>query len=195
MITGAARLAPESALHPKRIAATYQSGFSEGRDMKSKLVCGIGINDADYKVRTADWFCPFYQRWYGMLTRCYGNRIQASYRDCSVCDEWLTFSKFKRWMERQDWHDKQLDKDIIKPGNRVYSPEACIFVSRKDNTSALHQRVRANNKTGVNGVGFHKGVGKYRARIKINGKENHIGWFSTIKEAKTARLEAEKNLA
>lgn len=30
-----------------------------------------------------------------------------------MADEWNTFSNFKNWMEKQNWEDKQLDKDII----------------------------------------------------------------------------------
>ena len=53
---------------------------------------------------------------------------RPAYKDVVVRQEWLTFSNFKRWMEKQDWEGKQLDKDIIVLGNKVYSPETCAFV-------------------------------------------------------------------
>ena len=70
-----------------------------------KLVCGKGINDATYEVtknKRANgktktyWRCKFYDTWRSMITRCYHPKaITTAYNDCSVCEEWLTFSNFK----------------------------------------------------------------------------------------------------
>ena len=35
---------------------------------------------------------------------------------------------FRAWMMQQDWEGKQLDKDILVPGNKMYSPDTCVFV-------------------------------------------------------------------
>lgn len=108
---------------------------------KIGIVFGVGINDVgrvSNNKNGANYRCPFYARWHSMITRCYSEKFQyknPSYIGCSVCDEWLTFSNFKRWMEQQDWHGKDLDKDILVKGNRVYSPETCMFVDRKTNIS------------------------------------------------------------
>ena len=119
--------------------------------MKNKLVYGVGINDADYIVciyeelpRTNGkqnqkivWRCPFYSRWMSMLRRCYSKAYQEkqpSYKGCSVCEEWLTFSNFKSWMETQDWEGKQLDKDLLVYKNKIYSPETCVFIDQRLNT-------------------------------------------------------------
>lgn len=67
-----------------------------------------------------------------MLSRCYSERYLSkhqSYIGSSVCDEWLKFSNFKKWMQSQDWRGKQLDKDFLSDGQRVYSPDTCIFIS------------------------------------------------------------------
>ena len=67
-----------------------------------------------------------------MLQRCYSESHlvrQPTYKGCSVCEEWLTFSNFKSWMEQQDWEGKQLDKDLLVYKNKIYSPETCVFVS------------------------------------------------------------------
>lgn len=107
----------------------------------SDLVYGVGVNDADYVVskeavvngnRKHVSLCPFYSAWRGMLDRCYNKNRTAknkTYEGCTVCENWLTFSKFKEWMEKQDWRGKHLDKDIIIKGNKVYCPEHCAFVS------------------------------------------------------------------
>ena len=109
-----------------------------------KLVCGVGINDADYAVQKLEtvgyadgkrkqrlvWVCPYYQTWIDMLKRCYSDKLQErqpTYKGCSVSEEWLTFSAFKVWMEKQDFERKQLDKDLLFEGNKVYSAETCVF--------------------------------------------------------------------
>jgi len=107
---------------------------------KTKLVCGVGVNDADYPVsRSVDYGfglsyskCKFYITWVNMLKRCYSASYQLNkptYVGCESCDEWLFFSNFKAWMEKQDWHGKYLDKDILLLGNKTYSPQTCLFVS------------------------------------------------------------------
>ena len=93
-----------------------------------KLVCGVGINDADYAVvewetigyvngkqnQKRVWECPYYKVWGSMLKRCYSDKYQEryqTYKGCTVSEEWLTFSNFKNWMEKQDWEGKHLDKE------------------------------------------------------------------------------------
>lgn len=84
-----------------------------------RKILGVAINDAEYvvtaKVDGVKISCPYYKVWANMLQRCYNKKEQErypNYAGCTVCDEWLTFSTFKSWMERQDWRGKHLDKDI-----------------------------------------------------------------------------------
>jgi hypothetical protein len=112
---------------------------------KGNIVCGVGYNDADYTVtkRSAingvskrSWCCPFYSAWKRMLERCYDRKAHAyrpTYVGCSVTQDWLTFSVFRTWMISQDHEGKQLDKDLLVPGNKVYGPDACVFVSSQIN--------------------------------------------------------------
>lgn len=107
----------------------------------SKLVQGVGINDADYliypMVNGKKVMCPFYQTWGNMLIRCYSpaeKKRHPTYTGCSVCPEWHSFMAFKAWMLTQDWQGKQLDKDLLIPGNKRYSPETCAFVDKVTNT-------------------------------------------------------------
>lgn len=116
---------------------------------KRGLVAGIGINDADYvvdkkvcKSRKERWLCPYYSRWKAMILRCYSGR-QASYENTFVCEEWLTFSNFRKWMITQDWEGKELDKDLLGDGT-LYSPTNCTFVPSQVNkfmTNALPERL------------------------------------------------------
>ncbi len=107
---------------------------------KKKLLFGVGVKD-EHLITTVfvegkSKMCPYYQRWYDMLRRCYSETYQKnhpSYKDVTCCDEWLTFSNFKSWMEQQDWENKTLDKDLLDPSNNMYCPEKCIFVDIRIN--------------------------------------------------------------
>lgn len=98
---------------------------------KNKLVCGIGINDYDGSMRINGKRMLSYACWHSMLNRCYSAEYQTrfpTYIGCSVCEEWLLFSNFKVWYDENYKPRFQLDKDILFPGNKVYSPETCRFV-------------------------------------------------------------------
>lgn len=71
-----------------------------------------------------------------MKQRCYSalfHQRRPSYIGCVVCDEWLVFENFYYWVVNQDWKGKHLDKDILIPNNKIYSPDTCVFVSPKLN--------------------------------------------------------------
>lgn len=168
----------------------YKSALSP-----DKLVFGVGINDADYKVNPVidgkRVMCPYYSRWLHMLRRCYSSywiKKYPTYNGCSVCEEWLTFSNFKKWMETQDWEGKELDKDILsaKNRNKIYSPEACIFI-----TGRLNRFLKTPQTTGEYkmGVDFIKKLGKFRSRCKDpfdDFKSIHLGCFSSEEAAHEA---------
>lgn len=103
--------------------------------MARKLICGVGVNDADYPITR----CPYYRKWRDMLPRCYSEQYQnrnPSYREVNVCDTWHTFSVFKMWMEQQEWQCMVLDKDLIGSvyGIKLYSKSTCIFIPAQVNS-------------------------------------------------------------
>jgi hypothetical protein len=55
----------------------------------------------------------------------------------------------------------------------------------------MNKGVPKNNTSGCTGVGWHKTEGKWRARIKINGKSIELGHFVQKKDAIKARKQAE----
>ena len=153
--------------------------------MKRKLVHGIGVNDADYITSMFDsngkeLKCPYYRKWLAIFERCYSPRFhvrQPCYKDCTVCEGWFLFSNFKRWMQNQDWQGKDLDKDIINYGNKIYSPDNCCFVERHVNNLILDNKlIRGKYPVGVT---YHKRDGVYHARIKKCGKHIYLGSSST----------------
>lgn len=157
---------------------TLSKEHERNRKKSGKLVCGWGINDADYKVRpyngygdTSRW-CPYYGTWQTMISRCYGSqsrRDPANIRE--VCEDWRKFSVFKEWMKTQDWEDKSLDKDILTFGGNLYSPETCIFVQEGLNSYFSRSR-RSDLPYGVTKHINKSGSVVYKARDVFNGKSN-----------------------
>ena len=162
---------------------------------KRKLVCGVGVNDADYtvypRVNGKLVMCPIYRAWASMLLRCYSSKYlcrNPTYIGCIACDEWLTFSNFKKWMERQDYEGKQLDKDIIVSGNKIYSPDTCVFVSNAVN--ALLNDNGAQRGKYKQGVRRNKHRNKFRSEISICGSTKSVGSYDTEQEAYAAYVAA-----
>lgn len=160
------------------------------------LVQGVGINDAEYVVKPRNGEdCPFYRAWIRVLERCYCKKFKKSrptYQDVVVCKEWLTFSNFKAWMETQDWRGKQLDKDLLLQGNKIYGPDSCIFISLELNT-LLIDSAKLRGKYPL-GVSYHVRVKTYAASISFKKKPTHLGYFSTPQEAHIAWQEKKKNI-
>lgn len=59
---------------------------------------------------------------------------------------------------------------------------------RENNRNRAGVKGRPNAANGVYWCSYHQ---KYRARIKVEGRDMHIGYFSTIEEARTARKQVE----
>lgn len=51
-------------------------------------------------------------------------------------------------------------------------------------------KLPGNNTSGVRGVSWHNGTGKWVARISENGKMRTIGYYDTIDKAAAARQNA-----
>lgn len=165
---------------------------------KLKLVYGVGNNDANYPINNSHyengkqiitWRCPFYEKWASMLRRCFSEKFQSkhpSYKGVLVCNEWLTFSNFKSWMEKQDWEGKELDKDFLGDG-KLYSPDTCAFIP--DNINCLFHDNKSKRSTHPLGVSkLNRGLRKpFQSRIK-NGssKQVHLGYYLSESEAHRA---------
>ena len=168
----------------------------------SRLIFGVGINDANYNVVKQEkvnnrsktvWKCPYYKKWKGMLSRCYFKGYQEkypTYEGCTVCKEWLTFSNFKKWMEQQEWEGRSLDKDFLSEGNKTYSPSTCMFIPQKLNNFILTRgKTRGLYPIGVNYQKKPKHMINERTKpymSQVNnqtGKKVYLGYYSTPIEA------------
>ena len=174
------------------------------------LIFGVGINDADYsvivrkeqpssgkkRVRNVIFKCPYYFKWHDMLRRCYSKTsltTRPNYAKCSVCKEWLLFSNFKAWMETQNWEGNQLDKDLLIKSNKVYSPQACCFVTTEVNNFILEQA----SKRGEFKIGVHRHTVNqtFITQINVENKRTYLGSFNTEEEAHEAWLTEKLKLA
>ena len=178
----------------------------------NKLVYGVGVNDLGYRIQVWEelpknggkrilksvFKCRYYAAWTSMLTRCYSKKFlesNQSYIGTSVCSEWLSATAFKKWMEKQDWSGKCLDKDIIVPKSKLYSPDTCAFVLKATNSFVTaSDAIRGEYPIGVD---LLKPTGKYRALCQnlFTGKREYLGLFSTPEEAHEAWRKHKHELA
>ena len=75
----------------------------------------------------------------------------------------------------------------VKHDNRVTNLRS---VTHHENSQ--NQTKPRNNTSGFIGVDFHKRSGKWRARIRIDGKLRDLGYFGTAEQAADCRRAAEK---
>ena len=163
-------------------------------------IAGVGINDANYNVCQTEtiegkqriiWKCPFYTTWAQMINRCYNKNLKfkkPSYVGSETVPEWHYFMTFRSWMIEQDWEGKELDKDLLVPGNKVYGPETCVFISQSLNKFIIHSK---GNKNGLPpGVAYKKTINKFVSQYydKKNCKLYRIGVHDTAEDAHEAWL-------
>jgi len=118
----------------------------DGR-VKDKLkpnVCGVGfVGQGKYKPYSEGADTKQYTAWISMIRRCY-SKIELdrfpTYKNCTVCKEWLNFQNFAKWFDDNYIDGFELDKDIKFDGNKIYSPNNCSFVSQKDNAIKAHSK-------------------------------------------------------
>lgn len=139
---------------------------------------GIGKYKSPFKGR--DY--KVYKTWNHMLERGYSDKCQKNnptYISCTVASEWQCFQNFANWSEENYIEGFHLDKDILKKGNKIYSPETCCFVPIEINSLFTScKKVRGKYPIGVTKKG-----NKYEARVNKNGDRESQGLFDTPEEA------------
>ena len=134
-----------------------------------------------------------YQCWSNMLKRCYNKNVhnkQPTYKDCSVCNEWLCYENFEKWYDENYYKVGEermcLDKDILVKGNKVYSPETCIFAPQRINT--LFRELNNNEFPTLE----ERSNGTFAIRIRMNGKSKRISGFETKEKAEECYLKEKR---
>lgn len=143
---------------------------------------GVGIHRASIK----DKCTKAYLLWKGMITRCYDEKFhkrQPTYKECKVCEEWHNFQNFAEWLSKQEFYQDgyELDKDIVKKGNKIYCPQYCRMVPKKINT-ILSSCSASRGKYPI-GVVFNKTEKKFTAAIRLYGQRKPLGYFNNADDA------------
>ena len=162
-------------------------------------VCGIGII-GDTRTSSGGKMKNSYNIWNSMINRCYNNRVKEkhnTYTNCYVCNEWLCYANFEKWYDENYYevceiNNKMcLDKDILVKGNKIYSPETCVFVP--NNINCLFTKTDKLREIFPIGVYLSKD-GSYVSQMSItkNGTKTkkYLGRYSSIN---SAFLEYKKN--
>lgn len=164
----------------------HWNNFKNGRAKNpyDKLINGAGyVGVGNYKtVEPNGKLTRIYVTWHDMLVRCYKEKVRhlhPSYEGCTMCDKWLNFQNFAKWYEK-NYYDigegrMHLDKDILCIGNKVYSPEYCVFVPQRINMIFMSKPNKDNLPSGIS----RSITGRYTASYNTKG----LGTYNTLEEA------------
>lgn len=137
-----------------------------------------------------------YMTWHDVHKRCYDSKYhekKPTYENCTVCKEWNNYQNYAIW-HIENYYEvgnerMMLDKDILCKGNKVYSPETCIFVPQFINSLFT----KSNKARGDCPIGVTKDGNKFMARLnKDNGKLIWLGTYDTPEEAFLAYKKAKE---
>ena len=148
---------------------------------------GIGAN-GEYTAKTHR---DTYNCWLGMLARCYDAKTKErlpTYAGCTVAKRWHNFQNFAADYEAMVGYGNkgwQLDKDILFPGNKMYSRNKCCLVPSQINTLIIKPSQHRGLPTGVTKVQNKCGI-NYAAYCRVKGKNINLGMYNTANAAQNA---------
>lgn len=115
-----------------------------------------------------------------------GSLHSGGYRQVGVFGLTYFVHRIAWLMDKGEWPADQLDHiNGVCTDNRICNLRP---VSHTENLK--NQKVYRNNTSGVVGVYKDAKSGKWRARIKVNGKTKSLGYYDTIEKAEAAIEEA-----
>ena len=148
---------------------------------------GVGYSDSLFQPSIGGKVVWQYALWKAVLARCFPNKTRAgkpTYQDVTCCDEWLSFSNFVEWVNKEvDYKGKpvnlELDKDILAIGNKVYSKDTCCFVPPQINMLFC----TAGAKRGKHPIGVIEVKGRFVAGLNMYGRKVNVGSYDTPERA------------
>lgn len=129
-----------------------------------------------------------YHIWTQMIQRCH-NTESTGYekygaKGIEVTEEWHDPYLFMGWALLNGYRENLTIER--KDGRLGYSPDNCTWIPCEQ--QAFNQGKSSRNTSGYVGVSFHKGTGKWAARVTVAGKRKQIGRYDTPEEANQVRL-------
>lgn len=162
-------------------------------------VHGVGyMGEGKYKTSANGMYSEQYRAWQNMLKRCYSSKYQErrpTYIGCSVDSRWHNLQAFGDWFDQNHTSDWHLDKDLLIKDNKIYSPDACIFIPSRLNSFMANKN--SSNTSGYTGVSWNEPSRKYAAQISdvTTGKSIYLGYFDDPKEASKAYIKTRAKMA
>lgn len=134
------------------------------------------------------------------MRRCYNEKEKLkwkSYLEAEVCEEWHDYRNFAKWYNDNyyqiDNMQMHIDKDILVKGNKIYSPETCVFVPY--NINSLFTKGNTMRGDCPIGVNYHKRDKVFYARVRNNkGQRMELGGFSNPTDAFNAYKMAKEQI-
>jgi hypothetical protein len=134
-----------------------------------------------------------YQRvywvWAAMVARCHNPKTPQyknyGARGIAVCDRWRLSANFISDMGPRPTPKHTLERDDNDLG---YGPSNCRWATRKDQ---VRNKGRYRKTTALP-CGITQVRELFRARIRVDKKGIHLGYFGTVESAIAARAEALK---
>ena len=150
----------------------YKMNYEDINKLYNEGICDITGSDNGKQTKC-------YETWKGMFRRCYSDewhKREPTYKGCVVCEEWKIYSNFKKWYDENyyeiDEENMQLDKDILHKGNKIYSPENCIFTPKIIN--CIFTKTNANRNDICIGVQYNQDKSyKYKSQASYYNFEKH----------------------
>ena len=191
------------------IKSTYNN-FKNGciKSYYDRTICDIGFLGEGKHVLSPTKINPnskqAYRIWKGLFDRCYKHYNESRnyvYNNCEISDEWECFNTFADWYFENFYEIKGqtmcLDKDILHKGNKIYSPETCVFVPQIINKLfTKSDKARGKLPIGVQyeTLGYRADITTYNFELKQK-KRKYLGHFNTKEEAFNAyKIAKESNI-
>ena len=170
-----------------------------------RSICNVGyLGEGEYKATENGEITRVYNTWKNMLQRCYSEKLhrkESTYENCRAGEEWLNFQNFGEW-DSDNFYQIEgekmcLDKDILVKGNKIYSPDTCMYVPQTINSLFVKcDKIRGNTPIGVN-----KQKNKFRAQCSVydfenkNKKRINLGSYNSSQQAfETYKQFKERNI-
>ena len=151
---------------------------------------GLGYRGVGkYRSKEDGKITAMYNSWHKMFVRCYDKRYlteKSTYTGCEVDERFHNFQDFGVWYVENYYtvgsEVMHLDKDIMVKGNKVYSPDTCVFVPSRINMLIINNK----RSRGKYPVGVLKTGKRYTAELRVN--KHTSGWLGTFDTPEEAFL-------